>query len=130
MRRGIKLRYIVGGFAFFLISKPIELQGDMAPAGSGERLGYHLLALVFVVFALASFVRGVIVAFRGGEVSAPRKPARYADVFADEPDTDIGFDPDASLARYRKSKSPEAPQQSPPPVTTRPQGAGFGRKPV
>jgi hypothetical protein len=129
MRSGIKLGYIVGGFAFFLMSKPIELQGDVAPLGSGERLGYHLLALVFVVLSLASFVRGVIVAFRGGNASAARTPSRYVDVFADAPDTDAGFDPDATLARYMKNKAAEAPLASPP-VPPRPAASGFGRKPV
>jgi hypothetical protein len=129
VRLGTTLRYIIGGFALNMMSKPIELQGDLAPVGSGERLGCHLLALVFVVCALVCFVRGVLAAFKRNDDHLPREPSKYGAIFADTPDTEDGIGSDSTLTRSMRNKRAEA-APSPPSASLRPQGGGFGRKQV
>ena len=56
------------GFALYALSRSLELQGDLAPPAesgvSGERLGFHLTALVFMLAALGCFIVAGLGAFR------------------------------------------------------------------
>jgi hypothetical protein len=128
-RRGFGLFYVLFGFGLYQAAKFAELVGDVAPEGSGERLGYHLLALVVLLMALTLFVMGGIAAFRTFTGRKSKASANVVRVFADEPGDPSAFDPDAALARYLKNRTSEAQPLSDP-VPARPQGAAFGRKSV
>jgi hypothetical protein len=121
--------YVFGGFGLFAAAKFVELLGDIAPAGSGERLGYHLLALVLLLLALGVFIKGGIAAFRAitGKTGKPTKD--LVRIFADEPGDPSAFDPDEALAHYMRNKVAQTPLPTNS-VPTRPQRGGGGRKPV
>lgn len=109
---------IAVGFGLMKLSKSLELQGDLATA-PGDRLGYHLIALLVLLIAGGCFVRSGIVLYRTTLGRKSDDAREVAKVFADpEP----AFDPDAALARYTERKRAE------PPVPVAPRGGGFGRK--
>lgn len=100
------LRYVFGGMFVSGLSKIIEVRGDVAPEGSGERLFYHCLALLVLLGALACFIKGGRVAFGRIFNRGSSETEALTKVFADlgppqkdGPD-DENFDPDAALARY------------------------------
>lgn len=121
------MRYIgwlVAGFALYRLSDVIEGMGDAAPfvadgGVAGERLGYHLTALVVLLAGGACVIRaGFLIwkSLKGGGASKPPE-GKLADVEA-EPE----FDADAALARYLESRG------SPPLEPVAPRPGGFGRK--
>lgn len=123
------MRWAIPGSIFFGLSKGFEAMGDAAPYAadgvSGERLVWHLTALVLFIFAGVCgflFFRGLfkryVVPPRDGDRQHPT-PMSDARVFADAET----FDPDAALARYMAKRS--APEQ-----TIAPRPGGFGRKSV
>ncbi len=128
-RYGGGILYLITGFGLSMGSRAVEQFGDVAPEGSFERLGYHLLALMLLVLAIGLFVRGGVSAIRaitGYKSKAARDLIR---TFADEPGGPSAFDPDAALARYQKAKAAGAlSDETSDPV--HPAGSGFGRKGV
>lgn len=126
--------WIIGGFLLLGVSNFVELRGDIAPVAmsgvSGERLFYHLLALLVLLGGLACFVRGGILAYRKIAARSASPDADAARVFADEPEP--AFDADAVLARYlarKQDQSSDQPPGAPQPQSLAPRG-GFGRKGV
>lgn len=129
------LRYVFGGMFISGLSKIIEIRGDVAPEGSGERLFYHCLALLVLLGALACFIKGARVAFGRIFNRGSSETEEMVKVFADlgppqrdRPD-DENFDPDAALARYfaRRPVTGIEPADA---IETapRPISGGFGRK--
>ncbi len=142
-RQASGLRYAFIGFMLIGVAKAIELRGDLAPVAaagvSGERLFYHGLALVALIGALVSFLRGGYLAFRriANRVAPPGDA--LVKVFTEdsrrEEEAD-DFDPDAALARYMERKREGTaeptvdvrvadPTAAPPPS---PRPGPFGRK--
>lgn len=125
-RPSVGLRYVLTGIVLYGVARIIELRGDVAPIGtagiSGERLLYHGLALLMMLGALASFLRGACLMIR----TLVRRPAKAvvaeARVFADADN----FDADAALARYMGRKREE---NAPTPPAPHVPAATFGRKP-
>ena len=113
----------------FGLSKGFEGLGDLAPYAaegvSGDRLGWHLLALVLLIAAIAFgflFMRGAyrrLVAAPANDDTEEPRPAGYAHVFEDEAD----FDPDAALSRYMARRKQDETSGA-----ARP--SGFGRRGV
>ena len=128
-RRGISLHDVGFAFGLYWLAKRIEAMGDMAPAGSGARLGYHLLALGFVVVAIALFGRGGIAALLHllGRTGGP--VGDLADSVSDQLDDGPAFDPDDALARYWKNR-PTEPQHAARADPASPPVRVFGRKRV
>jgi len=117
---GILLRAFSNGFEAMGYAAPLAGHGV-----SGERLTFHLLALVLLIgTAYCGFraLRCLWRSIRGGPSAAANPEIRaLADVFAGERE----FDPDAALARYMATRN-----ATPEPATSsqvRPAG-GFGRK--
>ncbi|HEX8057913.1 MAG TPA: hypothetical protein VF481_14720 [Novosphingobium sp.] len=129
------LRYVFGGMFVSGLSKIIEIRGDVAPEGSGERLFYHCLALLVLLGALACFIKGGRVAFGRIFNRGSSETEEMVKVFADlgppqwDRSDDENFDPDAALARYfaRKQADGSEPVHRTA-VPARPAPGGFGRK--
>lgn len=126
-QRGKATAFVAAGFALSLAGKPVELFGDVAPEGSGERLGYHVLALVLVLLAIMMFVKGGIAAVRAITGRTETSARSLVRIFAEEPQDPSTFDPDAALSRYLQSKADDPSQSAKAPMP-RPNGAGFERK--
>jgi hypothetical protein len=67
----MKLRsvvYIALGFGLLSLSRALELRGDLAPFAesgvSGERLTWHVMALLVLVGAIGFFVSALVNLFR------------------------------------------------------------------
>lgn len=128
-------RWIALGIVAIALSRGFEAMGDAAPyaeAGvSGERLTFHLAALVLLIAGGAAFLRALVGAVRTiqGKVATPAAtPTRAAAAVFSEPSRHDGdFDPDAAFARYMERKAAGEVQ----PVTAgaaTPPRQGFGRK--
>lgn len=128
-------RWIALGIVAIALSRGLEAMGDAAPyaeAGvSGERLTFHLAALVLLIVGGAAFVRALIGAVRTiqGKVSArAATPARAAAAVFSEPSRPDGdFDADAAFARYMERKAAGEVQTVTAIAASLPR-QGFGRK--
>ena len=130
-RRGLSssIFLIATGFGCYRVSRAVEWLGDMASA-RGDHAGAlmnHLIALLLLLAAVASFIYGLIRIVRrarsdlDGPISADIPLTRERHASAETP-----FDPDAVMSRYLAERRAPPPPVAPPPAARR----GFGRKPV
>lgn len=117
------------GLILRMVSKGFEAMGDAAPiaAGgmSGERLGFHLVALMLLAAAIYCFFRMLRHAWRtmrGAPTPGDAEIALLTGVFDDRQ----AFDPDEALKRYMAKR--EAMPDPGPVSASAPQSQGFGRK--
>jgi len=111
------------------LSKGFEAMGDSAFNGgdSGSALLFHLLALAFLLGAIACGINFFRALFRANSIGGGEKTAarRIAQVFEDSPPAGDAFDPDAALGNYM------AKREHLPPSWTEPQAprqTGFGKR--
>ena len=120
MRQAFIFVILAMGFGLMRVSDGLELQGDLATA-PGDRLSYHVTALIALIAAAACFVSAGWKLLRASRKrSIPKQPDLHQ-VFAEE----SSFDAEAALARYqeRQRANPPAPESPKPP-----RSGGFGRK--
>jgi len=127
-------RYILLAIVLRAFSKGFEAMGDravlIAGVGHGEGVPYYLVALVFLLGALAAFVfamrRWYLRVTGKGQPAEPAPVGNARDIVAlsqvfDDERGETAFDPDAALARYMARKPQDATASEPP-------RGGFGRK--